>query len=542
MSESKHVDAVIVGAGFSGMYMLYRLRNLGMTSIVYEAGSEVGGTWYWNRYPGARCDVESMEYSYSFSPELEQEWEWTERYPSQPEILRYANHVADRFDLRRDIRFNTRVTSARFDEEARRWRVQTDQGEEVTARFCVMATGCLSAPNQPKFEGLDEYEGDSYHTAIWPHEEVDFTGKRVGIIGTGSSAIQSIPQIAKQADHLYVFQRTPNFSMPAHNHDLSDEFQRSMKERYREHRQQARESAFGIPFEVTEISQQPALEVTPEERREELKRRWATGGATIIASFADVLTDKEANDLVAEFVRERIREVVDDPETAELLCPDDHPIGTKRPCVDIEYFETYNRDNVSLIGVRSDPIERITPKGVRTGQAEFELDAIVFAIGFDAMTGALLRMDIQGRGGLTLKEKWQDVPHTYLGLTVSGFPNMFVITGPGSPSVLSNMMVSIEQHVEWVSDCIAHMNEHGFEIIEASADAEDEWVQHVDAVGKSTLYPLANSWYMGANIPGKPRVFTPYIGGVGNYRKTCDEVAREGYRGFELEPERVAVS
>ena len=542
MSESKNVDAVIVGAGFSGMYMLYRLRKLGMTSIVYEAGSEVGGTWFWNRYPGARCDVESMEYSYSFSPELEQEWEWTERYPSQPEILRYANHVADRFDLRPDIRFNTRVTSATFDEEARRWNVETDQGEQITARFCIMATGCLSAPNMVHFEGLDEYEHDWYHTAVWPHEGVDFTGMRVGIIGTGSSAIQSIPQIAKEASHLYVFQRTPNFSMPAHNHDLSDEFQRTMKERYQEHRRKARESAFGVPFEVTEISQKPALDVTPEERSEELERRWQTGGATIIAAFADVLTDQEANDLVAEFVRDRIREIVDDPETAELLCPDDHPIGTKRPCVDIEYFETYNRKNVSLIDVRSDPIQRITPQGLRTGKAEYELDAIVFATGFDAMTGALLRIDIQGRGGLTLREKWEDVPHTYLGLAISGFPNMFTITGPGSPSVLSNMMVSIEQHVEWLSDCLAYMQEQGFETIEASADAEEEWVQHVDAVGKSTLYPLANSWYMGANIPGKPRVFTPYIGGVGNYRKTCDEIAEKGYDGFEMEPKQVAVA
>jgi cation diffusion facilitator CzcD-associated flavoprotein CzcO len=527
-------DAVVIGAGFAGMYMLYRLRELGLSARVYEAGDGVGGTWYWNRYPGARCDVESLEYSYSFSPELEQEWQWTERYPRQPEILSYANHVADRFDLRRDIQLNTRVTSAHYDEASRRWAIRTDQGDAVTARFCVMATGCLSLPNRPNFKGLDSFKGPWYHTGMWPKEGVDFSGLRVGVIGTGSTAIQAIPQIAKQAAQLTVFQRTPNFSMPAQNGPLDPEVQRQMKANYREHRRKARESAFGVPFELTEISMKSALEVSAEDRQRELEGRWQYGGATIIASFADLLTNKEANDVAAEFVRSKIRETVKDPAVAELLLPKDHPIGTKRPCVDTEYFETYNRDNVTLVDVRSAPIEEITEKGLRTGGVEYELDAIVFATGFDAMTGALFNIDIRGRDGQSLRQKWADGPRTYLGLAVEGFPNLFTITGPGSPSVLSNMIVSIEQHVEWISDCIEYLRQHDLTSIEATADAENAWVEHVNVVGNYTLYPLANSWYVGANIPGKPRVFMPYIGGVGNYRKKCDEVAAKGYEGFAL--------
>jgi cyclohexanone monooxygenase len=534
MTEVQQYDAVVVGAGIAGMYMLHRLRELGLSTRVYEAGDGVGGTWYWNRYPGARCDVESLEYSYSFSPELEQEWEWTERYPRQPEILNYLNHVADRFDLRRDIQFNTRVESAHYDEANKCWTVRTDHDEVISARYCIMATGCLSTPNRPNFKGLDDYQGPWYHTGMWPKEGVDFTGMRVGVIGTGSTAIQAIPQIAKQAAHLYVFQRTPNFSMPAQNGPLPPEVQAAMKAQYREHRQKARDSAFGVPFEITEISTKSALEVSDEERRRELEGRWQYGGATIIASFADVLTNKEANDIVAEFVRDKIREIVKDPAVAELLMPHDHPLGTKRPCVDTEYFETYNRDNVTLVDVRSAPIETLTPKGLRTGGVEYELDAIVFATGFDAMTGTLFKIDIRGKGGESLKQKWADGPRTYLGLAVEGFPNLFTITGPGSPSVLSNMIVSIEQHVDWITDCIKYLREHDLASIEASRTAEDEWVEHVNLVGNATLYPLANSWYVGANIPGKPRVFTPYIGGVGNYRKKCDDVAAKGYEGFVL--------
>jgi cation diffusion facilitator CzcD-associated flavoprotein CzcO len=536
MSEEREVvDAVVVGAGFAGMYQLYRFRDeMGLSTKVFEAGDGVGGTWYWNRYPGARCDVESLEYSYSFSPELEQEWVWTERYPTQPEIERYANHVADRFDLRKDIQFETRVTAAHYDEQTGRWHVDTDKGDRVSATYLVMATGCLSYKQDPRdrFKGVDSFEGDWYHTASWPKDGVDFTGKRVGVIGTGSTAIQAIPQIAKQAAHLTVFQRTPNFSVPAQNRPLTDEEQNELKARYQEHRQAAKESAFGVPVPMPEKG---GLEHTPEEAFGILESRWQEGGvAPFMLAFTDVLTDQASNDVVAEFVRSKIRATVTDPAVAELLCPSDHPLGTKRPCVDIDYFETYNRDNVSLVSVRRTPIEEITAKGIRTTAQEYEFDAIVFAIGFDAMTGALFNIDIVGRDGVSLKEAWADGPRTHLGIMTAGFPNMFLITGPQSPSVLSNMMVSIEQHVDWTSDAVAYLRERGLDTMEATAEAQDAWVDHSIEVGDSTLYPKANSWYMGANVPGKVRVFTPYIGGVGPYREKCDEVAAAGYEGFAL--------
>jgi cyclohexanone monooxygenase len=526
------IDAVVVGAGIAGLYMLHRLRRLGLTARVYEAGDGVGGTWYWNRYPGARCDVESMEYSYSFSPELEQEWSWTEKYPTQPEILRYIDHVADRFDLRRDIRFTTRVTAAHFDEAAKRWRVRTDSGETASARFCIMATGCLSASKTPEVDGLDGFEGDWYHTGHWPHEGVDFTGKRVGVIGTGSSGIQSIPIFAHQAAHLTVFQRTPNFSLPAGNRPMDPEFQRARKAIYPEHRRQARESGLGIPVELPVKS---ALEVTPEERRTKYQAGWERGNLTaILLSYTDLLASKEANDTAAEFVRSKIREVVTDPEVAETLSPRDHPFGTKRPCLDSGYYATYNRDNVKLVDVRKSPIKEITPRGIRTVDAEYEFDSIVFATGFDAMTGALAAIDIRGRGDASLREKWAEGPRTYLGIGVAGFPNLFTITGPGSPSVLSNMMVSIEQHVDWITECLAFLRDRGLALIEPTTEAEDAWGEHVTEAGNATLYPQANSWYMGANVPGKPRVFLPYIGGVGVYREKCDEVAAKNYEGFAL--------
>lgn len=528
-------DAVVVGAGFAGLYMLHRLRELGLTARVYEAGEGVGGTWFWNRYPGARCDVESLEYSYSFSEELQQEWEWTERYPTQPEILRYLNHVADRFELRRDIQFETRVTSAVFDETSNRWEIELDAGEPVSATYCIMAVGCLSAAQIPDFEGVDSFTGDTYHTGRWPHEGVDFTGQRVGVIGTGSSAIQAIPVIAKQASELTVFQRTANYSMPAHNGPLLPEQQATMKANYEEHRQKARESAFGVPFPVTELSGESALDVAPEQQKAEFETRWQYGGAGMIAAFADVLTNKEANDVAAEFVRSKIRDIVEDPEVAELLAPKDHPIGTKRPCVDTGYYETYNRDNVRLVDLRSAPIEAITPNGLRTEAAEYEFDSLVFATGFDAMTGALFNIDIRGTGDTKLKEKWADGPRTYLGLATAGFPNLFIITGPGSPSVLSNMVVSIEQHVDWIHDCIEYLRINGIDRIEPTVEAEDGWVDHVNEVANYTLYPTAASWYMGANIPGKPRIFMPYIGGVGNYRQHCSDVAAKDYEGFALQ-------
>jgi cation diffusion facilitator CzcD-associated flavoprotein CzcO len=524
-------DAVIVGAGFAGLYTLHRLRGLGLSAKVYEAGKGVGGTWYWNRYPGARCDVESMDYSYSFSDELQQEWRWTERYAAQPEILKYINHVADRFDLRRDIQFETRVTSAVFDEASNRWTIETDRGERGSARFCIMATGCLSDAQVPDFKGLESFEGAWYHTGKWPHEGVDFTGRRVGVIGTGSSAIQSIPIIAKQAAHLFVFQRTPNYSMPAQNAPLDPEYERRVKESYAEFRRQARESRVGF---VIERSGDSALTVPPDERQREYENRWRRGGLGFSAAYTDLLINKDANDTAAEFFRTKIRSIVKDPAVAEILCPKSYPLGTKRLCVDTGYYATFNRANVTLVDVSESAIEAITPTGVRTRETEYAVDDLVFATGFDAMTGALLNIDIRGRGGRPLQEIWAAGPRTYLGIAIAGFPNLFTITGPGSPSVLSNMIVSIEQHVDWIADCLTYLRQHGHATIEPTADAQEAWVQHVNEVGHMTLYPRAPSWYMGANIPGKPRIFMPYIGGVGVYRQKCDEVAAKGYEGFAL--------
>ncbi len=525
----EEIDVVVVGAGFAGLYMLYRLRTAGFSARVYEAGSGVGGTWFWNRYPGARCDVESQEYSYSFSDELQREWQWTERYASQPEILRYLNHVADRFDLRRDIQLETRVTSAVFDETANRWTVRTDRGDPVSARYCVMATGCLSVPKFAEYKGIETFKGRWYHTGRWPKEEVDFTGQQVGVIGTGSSGIQVIPNIARQAARLFVFQRTPNFSMPAHNAAMSSEVNTQWDANRAEFRERARTSVFGL---LIEQGLQSALEVPPEERDSEYERRWQKGGLAMYGAFADLLANKESNSTAAEFVRSKIRSIVHDPAVAEKLVPKDYPLGTKRLCVDTGFYETFNRDNVELIDTRLTPIEEITPAGLRTARAEYHLDSLVFATGFDAITGALTSIDIQGRSGISLKQKWSAGPRTYLGLAIAGFPNFFMITGPGSPSVFSNMVVSIEQHVDWIADLFAHARQHHFGSIEAESQAEAGWVAHVNEVGDTTLFPLANSWYMGANVPGKPRVFMPYIGGVGVYRQKCDEVAQHSYEGF----------
>jgi cyclohexanone monooxygenase len=525
------IDAIVVGAGFAGLYALHRLRGLGFSVRVFEAGDGVGGTWYWNRYPGARCDVESMDYSYSFSDELQQEWRWTERYASQPEILSYINHVADRFDLRRDIQLSTRVTSAVFDETTSRWTIETDRGDRVSARFCIMATGCLSDAQVPDIAGRETFAGRWYHTGRWPHEGVDFGGQRVAVIGTGSSAIQSIPIIATQAAQLFVFQRTPNYSVPAHNGPLDPDYEQRVKANYADFRRQARESRIGF---VVERSEESALAVGAEERQREYDKRWTRGGLGFAATYVDLLTNQAANDTAAAFFRDKIRGIVRDPSVAEALSPRDYPLGTKRLCVDTSYYTTFNRDNVTLVNLREAPIVAITPKGVRTSEREYVVDSLVFATGFDAMTGALLKIDIRGRAGRTLAEKWAAGPRTYLGLVVAGFPNLFTITGPGSPSVLSNMIVSIEQHVDWIADCLAQLRARGHAAIEATGEAEDAWVAHVNDVGHMTLYPLAKSWYMGANVPGKPRVFMPYIGGVGVYREKCDAVAAGGYAGFRL--------
>jgi cyclohexanone monooxygenase len=525
-------DVVIVGAGFSGMYLLHRLRALGLSARVFEAGTDVGGTWYWNRYPGARVDVESLTYSYSFDPELEQEWQWTERYSPQPEILRYAGHVADRFQLRSDIQFETKVTRADFDEESGRWTVETDRGDTFDAQHFVMAVGCLSVPKLPDFKGMDRFKGEKYHTGLWPHEPVSFAGKRVIVVGTGSSAIQTIPVVAEEAEHVTVLQRTPNFSVPAWNRPLDKEWEAEYKGRYRELREKAKHSFVGDIFPISET---PARDFSPEEQRAELEKRWQQGGFSVLVAFSDILLDEESNRIATEFVHEKIRSIVKDPATAELLCPKDHPFGTKRMCVDTNYYATYNRDNVSLVNIKGNPIAEVTEKGILLEDGtELEGDAIIFAIGFDAMTGPILNVDIHGRDGASLREEWAGGPLTYLGLTVAGFPNMFLITGPGSPSVLSNMMVSIEQHVDLVADTIGALRERGSSTIEATPEAQDAWMEHVNDLGSQTLHQKANSWYVGANIPGKPRVFMPYVGGVEAYRKKCDEIVANGYEGFRL--------
>jgi cyclohexanone monooxygenase len=524
-------DAVVVGAGFAGMYMLHRLRGLGFTARVYETGGGVGGTWYWNRYPGARCDVESMQYSFSFSEELDQQWDWSEKYAPQPEILSYANHVADRFDLRRHIRFDTRVTTAIFDETAKLWRIETDRGDRVTAKFCIMAVGCLSATNHPPFKGREEFRGPIYHTGEWPPEGVDFTGLRVGVIGTGSSAIQSIPIIARQASALTVFQRTATYSVPAWNEKLTPEYRMDCKADYPALRAKARARPTGFYFP---FNMKPALEATPQERERQYQEAWERGGLPFLGAFGDLLFEKAANDTIAEFARRKIREIVKDPATAELLCPD-NVFGCKRLCVDTGYFETYNLPHVKLVDVSRTPIERFTPDGIEVDGIEFPLDAIVCATGFAAMTGSYDRMRITGRGGVTLAEKWRAGPRAYLGVASSGFPNLFTITGPGSPSVLASMIQAIEQHVDWMADCMAHMRDVGAETIEPIQHDEDEWIEHVNEVSKVSLRSTCSSWYVGANIPGRPRVFMPYIGGFPVYVQKCNEVMTNGFEGFVMQ-------
>ncbi len=524
-------DAIVVGAGFAGLYMLHKLRGLGLTARVIEAGTGVGGTWYWNRYPGARVDIQSMEYSFSFDPELEREWRWSERYAPQEELLRYANHVADRYDLRRDIQFETRVESAHWDEAASRWTVTTDRGDELSARWVVMATGCLSTPKQIDIAGIGDFAGKIYRTFEWPRDGVDFTGQRVGVIGTGSSAVQTIPVIAEQAAQLTVFQRTPNYCAPAWNGPIAPEQYADWDANRDAYRADARGQMVAALFNPEERT---AAEMTPAEQQAEFARRWQAGGLPMMSLFADVLENPEANQVAANLMAGKIRSIVSDPATADKLTPKTYPIATKRLCVDTGYYATFNRSNVALVDLHETPIERVTPGGICTSAGEIALDAIVIATGFDAMTGTLERMDIRGRGGVALKDKWADGPHTYLGLTIAGFPNLFIVTGPGSPSVLTNMMMSIEQHVEWIADCIGDMAKRQVAVIEATPEAEAEWVAHVGEVADTTLFPQANSWYMGANVPGKPRVFLPYVGGFPAYVEACDAVVADGYRGFAL--------
>ena len=530
--KCREVDAVVIGAGFAGLCMVHRLKEMGLSHRAFEQGGGVGGTWYWNRYPGASSDSQSWVYSYTFSEALEQEWNWSCRYPEQPEILRYLEHVADRFDLRPSFDFNTRVTAATYDESSGFWTVETDGGERVRTKFLITAVGCLSAAQVPNIPGLDQFQGDWYHTGKWPHEGVDFSGKRVGVVGTGSSGMQSIPVIAKQAKHLTVFQRTPNFSVPARNAPIEPEEMRRLKRDIKQIRETCRWATIGQPYD---FKQTAALEVDPEERRQQYEADWQKGGFEwMFGSYRDLLFDEKANETAAEFVREKIRGVVQDPEIARKLIPRGYPIATKRLPLDTNYFETFNRENVELVDLRESPIEEIVPSGIRTRDKTYPLDAIVFATGFDALTGPLTRLGIRGKGGQGLGEKWSAGPRTYLGVSTMGFPNLFMITGPGSPSVLGNMPTSIEQHVEWISDCIHHLRDKGASTIEPTKDAEDAWGVHVKELADATLFPQTDSWYMGANVPGKPRVFMPYIGGFGTYRKLCSEIAAKGYEGFAI--------
>jgi cation diffusion facilitator CzcD-associated flavoprotein CzcO/acetyl esterase/lipase len=526
-------DVVVAGAGFAGLYLLHRLRELGFSTRVLETADDVGGTWYWNRYPGARCDIQTIDYCYSFDPELETEWQWSERYATQPEILRYLQFVADKHDLRRDIEFSTRIEAAVWNDGTSLWTLRTDRGQKITCRYYVMATGCLSMPKTPDIAGHDRFLGEAYFTSHWPHQGVDFSGKRVAVIGTGSSGVQSIPLIAEQAAELTVFQRTPCYCIPAHNGPVPAHRMTELENDRAAYREAARQSLFGVPLAPMEVG---ALQVSAEEREAHYEDIWKAGELLGIAgAYADIITNATSNETLCEFVRDKIREIVNDPEVAETLCPKDFYIATKRPCLDTNYYETYNLPHVRLVDLRKHPIKAITESGIDTINASHTFDAIVFATGFDAMTGALVGVDITGSNGLTLREKWSNGPETYLGLMTTGFPNLFTITGPGSPSVLSNMTVSIEQHVEWVSNCLDDLRKNNFEFIEPTRTAEAGWVQHVNDYGAITLLPQTNSWYTGANVPGKPRVFLPYIGGVGPYRRICDEVVERGYFGFVLE-------
>ncbi len=533
------VDVVVVGAGFSGLYLLYRLREAGFSTRVFERGGDVGGTWYWNRYPGARCDVESLQYSYSFDEQLQQDWHWPEKFSAQPDILAYANHVADRFNLKKDIEFNIEVKASRFDENLKTWKITTNTGEEIDAQYFIMATGCISTTQIPNIKGLSDYVGNTFHTGDWPHEEVDFSGQSIAVIGTGSSGIQSIPVLAKQAKKLTVFQRTPNYSIPSQNEPMTKKYERSWKDVYSERRKEMRYSAHGSLKDLNDV---PALSVDEDQRQELYTKRWAIGGTGFLGSFNDLLTNADANYTAAEYVRQQIKRVVKDKETAEILCPRSYPIGTKRICIDTGYFETYNRENVKLVDISKKPIQRLVADGIIVDDQLYAFDSIIFATGFDAMTGSIFNVDIKGRGGLALKEKWNAGPKTYLGLMSASFPNLFMITGPGSPSVKSNMIMSIEQHVDLVIETLLSMRRKGLSVVEPELEAENKWVDHVQEVANKTLFPQANSWYMGANIPGKPRLFMPYIGGVGAYREICEEIVANNYRGFKFEKSKQAIA
>ncbi len=539
------LDVLVVGAGFAGMYAIHRFRELGLNVKVIEAGSDVGGTWYWNRYPGARCDVPSLEYSFGFSKELEQDWHWPEVFSAQKDILRYADHVAERFDLRRSIQFNTRVTSVEYLEEDNRWRITTDKGETFEAPCCVMATGCLSVPNKPELPGAEDFTGQTLHTGLWPKEPVDLSGKRVGIIGTGSSGVQVIPELARQAQHLTVFQRTPVYTVPANRKPMRGAVEQEFKDNYPQIREAQWNNQGGVsnfrpvksvaPDRARYLNRGEGLKIksmTPDERRRQLDDR----GLESILSFSDIYADLEANEIANELFRDKIRSMINDPEVAEGLMPRGFGIGCKRQVLDRDYFDTFNRDDVTLVDLRSSPLETITETGIRTSTAHHEFDVLIYATGFDAMTGALLKANITGRNGQSLRDKWEHGPVAYLGLQMHGFPNLFTVTGPGSPSVLCNMLVAIEQHVNWIGDCIAYLKARNLATIEPRPESELEWIGHVNDVAEGTMFtsPGCNSWYLGANIPGKPRIFMPYVGGFPRYRERCEFEASRDYPGFQI--------
>jgi cyclohexanone monooxygenase len=529
-------DTVVVGAGFAGLYMLHRLRGLGLSAVALEKAPDVGGTWYWNAYPGARCDAESLLYNYSFDPELRREYQskWPERYSAQPAIHEYIRHVADRYDLRRDIRFNTQVTKAAWHEEDRRWLVETSQGDHVRCRFLISAVGCLSESQVPDIPGLDGFLGEWHHTGRWPHRQVDFTGKRVVQIGTGSSGTQAAPVIAETAGHLTVLQRTPQYTIPAQNVEMTPEFVGESMARYMQMEQTLSDPSVDRRRLWRMLGTKNTFDDTPQEREAYFERLWQLGGPAFPFAYLDTMTDKAANDEAARFVQRKIRDIVKDPVTAQKLIPS-YPIGAKRQISDTGYYEMYNRPNVTLEDIRTDPIERITPEGVLLASGKLvEADMIVFATGFDAMTGPLFGLNIEGAGGTRLRDAWEAGPQTYLGIASHGFPNFFFLTGPGSPSVLSNVINSAEQHVNWLTQLLSHLRAHGIERIEADLDAQCRWGQHVTDMASESLYPQADSWYLGANVPGKPRVFMPYIGGNAYYQTEIDEVAETGYAGFSL--------
>ena len=527
------LDVLIVGAGLGGLYALHKLRGMGLATLALEAAPSVGGTWWANRYPGARVDIQSLEYSYSFSEELQQDWHWTERYAAQPELLRYANHVADRFDLRRDLRLNTRITAAHFDEAARCWRVSSAEGERWTARFVLLATGPLSSPNLPAFDGIARFAGQVLHTAAWPHSPPELRGRDVAVIGTGSSGVQLIPILAEQVRSLTVFQRTAAYVVPAHNGPLDPAREARIKADYAGFRARNRKVYSGFGCELTPRPSS-ALDATAEERAAAFEERWQIGGLGLLSTFRDLLTSAAANELAAEFVRGKIRQIVRDPDTADRLCPR-HPIGCKRLCVGTGYYEAFNRPNVTLVDVNAQPITAITPAGLVAGGREHRFDTLVLATGFDAFTGPVTRIDLRGRGGLHIRDKWRGGPLNYLGLAVAGFPNLFHVAGPGSPSAFTNFFVMVEHHVDWIADCIAWLDARGRATIEASADAEARWVAFVNATAQNTIYLGCRSWYIGANIPGKPHVFMPLAGGFPAYARRCAEVASSGYDGFVVE-------